>query len=708
MNKFTNEQGEQQLALAEITYKATVNGEKSLTGTIYTNDKVLNKIDRGWYLEFNKEKYVITYTKPSDLGQNIKVEFDAVHEFFYKMGKTAVYSQLNDGSHTADEYLSFIFNGSGYSYQLRSTVEAFEKQSFGLKNRMALFNDFIDSTGLEFSLSGHTVTIINKVGSDLSTIVRKGFNLQELTLERNISKFVTYAKGFGAYLDENNHDAGRVTAEYISPLADIYGKLEADPVSDERYTVVENLQSKLKELVEGSYSISVGMTLEDLQKAGYAYSLPTPGDYILGIDEQLGFSQKVRIISTETQYDVQGNKQETKVTLNSISSVDEKIKSDASTSNTMNNIINGNDSIPNSWLEDATQIATEALKDTQTELKFTSNGILAIDKNDANNVVIFNSAGIGVSTNGGKTFDNAMTGKGINATAITAGVLRAIQITGVNISGSTIISKYENDQASITLDKGRLTFKNFDGREVAAIVPTTDANSGVANGSAILQYPGEILSINTNDPNTGTSLPLIKVPADSNVNDPHFELPGKLSGGIASRDNTLWISAHNQVILSGNNGSGNQLNVYGDHVDILGNFNVYNGSKNAVHPTRNGFRATPAYETAESYLGDIGEAITDGDGTIEIKIEDLFGDTINTDYAYQVFLSSYSKSHVWVSERGKNSFIVKSDEPNAPFTWELKGKRRGYEGERLVDSGLTYKEAEKIYKEVKASDKDID
>ncbi|GAK31974.1 hypothetical protein WOSG25_220020 [Weissella oryzae SG25] len=357
--------------------------------------------------------------------------------------------------------------------------------------------------------------------------------------------------------------------------------------------------------------------------------------------------------------------------------------------------------------EEANYAATK-LWDTETELNFSTDGIIATDPNYPQRLVIFNSAGIGVSEDGGKTFGNAITGKGINATAITTGILKAIQIIGVTITGSTITSRDGSTQASITLNNGELTFKNRDGRDVAAIVPTTDGSSGVANGSAILQYPGEIFSINTNDPNAGMSLPLIKVPADSNVNDPYFELPGKLSGGITSRDNTLWISARNQVILSGNGGSSNALNVYGDHVDVLGNFNVYNGSKNAVHPTREGFRATPAYETAESYLGDIGEAITDGDGTIEIKIEDLFGDTINTDYAYQVFLSSYSKSHVWVSERGKTSFVVESDEPNVPFTWELKGKRRGYEGERLVDSGLTYKDAEKMYKEVQASDEDID
>lgn len=705
MIRFTDQKGNQLLALAEVTFKFAVNGEKSLTGTIYTNDEVINNIDRGWTLEFNDEKYYITYAKPTDTKEQVTVEFDAIHEFFYKMGKSAVYSELSDGSHTADEYLHFIFDGSEYYFQLGTSIGTFEKQSFGMKNRMALFNDFIDSTGLEYQLSGHTVTIKDKIGSDLSTIVRKGFNMQELTLEYNISDFVTYAKGFGAYHNDDDHSQGRVESEYRSPLADIYGVLEADPVSDERYTIVENLTEKLKQLVESSYSISVAMSLEDLQKAGYEYALPNPGDYILGVDEELGFSQKIRIVSTETKYDIEGNKLDTGVTLNSISAVDSKIQSDASTSKTMNDIINGNSSIPNTWLEDATQIATEALQDTQTELKYTSNGILAIDKTNANNVVIFNSAGIGVSTNGGKTFDNAMTGQGINATAITTGILRAIDIVGVTITGSRITSTNSNNQASVKLENGQIEFRNANGTNVGLIFPSYDASSRQANGLAIEQIPGQIFSINSKNSNNDESSAVIQIPADSNANDPYLRLPGRLAGGIRSRDSTMWLQAPGQVILSGNDGGSNQVNVYGDHVDIIGNFTVYNGSKNAAHPTRDGFRATPAYETAESYLGDIGENVTDDTGEIEINIETLFGDTINTDYAYQVFLSPYADSNVWVSERGKESFTVKSDKPNIGFAWELKGKRRGYEKERLVKTTLTYEEAEKIYRKEDENDK---
>src|SRR5699024_8116369 len=75
-----------------------------------------------------------------------------------------------------------------------------------------------------------------------------------------------------------------------------------------------------------------------------------------------------------------------------------------------NNIMTGRKKLPYSILDDAVKNATKALRDAQTELKFSDNGILAIDKKDPNKVVLFNSAGIGVSTNGGAEFRTAMTG----------------------------------------------------------------------------------------------------------------------------------------------------------------------------------------------------------------------------------------------------------------------------------------------------------
>lgn len=334
MLKFRDPQSNIQLAEAELTYKEAVNGEKSLTGTIYSNDEVLHQMERGWSVMFNGDWYYITYVAPTDGGNSITVEFDAVHEFFFKMSKSVAYGTLKDGSHTAKEYLDFVFNGSGYSYTLLSQVDAWEKQSFGDKNRLALFNDLISDMEMEFSIADSgRIMITSEIGQDLSTIVRKGFNLQELNLEYNVSDFVTYAKGFGAFIDKDDESKGRYEAEYTSPLASVYGKLEADPITDERYTKTASLQAALKKAVDSSYSISVGISLEELQNAGYDYESPVPGDYILAVDEQLDFNQRIRIISVEEQYNIYGERISSNVEAGSLSATKQKL--DGSESNSV-------------------------------------------------------------------------------------------------------------------------------------------------------------------------------------------------------------------------------------------------------------------------------------------------------------------------------------------------------------------------------------
>nr|WP_278673303.1 phage tail protein [Streptococcus lutetiensis] len=320
MITFLDERDVEHGALATIKVTNAVNGERSLTGEIESGDYVLTNIERGWRLRFDDEFYVVTYAKPIDDGKGTHVTFDAVHQFFWDFDKSSVHEQLNDGSHTFLTYLDFIFTGSDYTYTIAPLLKvyAFEKQSFGYKSRLKLFNDVITSSGVEFQVNGKVVRILEKTGTDLSTVVRKNFNMNELGIEKNIGDFVTYQKGFGAWIDENDHSKGRLVTDYTSPLSSVYGKLEAEPLVDERYTQADNMVAALKANVDNSYSISITLDMEDLTRAGYDYTQPRAGDYIMAINETLDFQEKIRIVSFTSEYDVSGQLVKHEVTCNDI------------------------------------------------------------------------------------------------------------------------------------------------------------------------------------------------------------------------------------------------------------------------------------------------------------------------------------------------------------------------------------------------------
>ena len=329
MITFYDEKGNGYGAQVELTTKNAVNGERSISGTIVSNKQVLSKLDRGWSFTFDGELYKIIYAKPKDEGKNISLSFDAVHQFFYDFEHSNCYQEFN-GSNRFEVYIEAIFKDSGYRYVIEAQAGSIRKENFGNTKRLKMFKEIIKAAGLEFSVTGKVVRIVKKVGTDLSTVVRKNFNMNELTIEKNIGNFITYKKGLGAWKDENNHNAGRYTSEYESPLARIYGRIEGEPVSDERYKETGKLLERLKKEVDESYSISVQLDMEDLTQAGYKYTRPRAGDYIMAINETIGFREKIRIVSYESSYDVTGRLLSHKVTCNDIGTVQKAITSEGS------------------------------------------------------------------------------------------------------------------------------------------------------------------------------------------------------------------------------------------------------------------------------------------------------------------------------------------------------------------------------------------
>ena len=352
MITFYDEKGNGYGAQVELKTKNAVNGERSISGTIVSNKQVLSKLDRGWSFTFDGELYKIIYAKPKDEGKNISLSFDAVHQFFYDFEHSNCYKEFN-GSNRFEVYIEAIFKDSGYRYVIEAQAGSIRKENFGNASRLKMFKDIIKAAGLEFSVTGKVVRILKKVGTDLSTVVRKNFNMNELTIEKNIGGFITYKKGLGAWKDENNHDAGRYTSEYESPLARIYGRIEGEPVTDERYKETGKLLERLKKEVDESYSISVQLDMEDLTQAGYKYTRPRAGDYIMAINETIGFREKIRIVSYESSYDVTGRLLSHKVTCNDVGAVQKAITSEGSIMRSV--------SESKEYAEGALEVATRAL-----------------------------------------------------------------------------------------------------------------------------------------------------------------------------------------------------------------------------------------------------------------------------------------------------------------------------------------------------------
>lgn len=273
---------------------------------------------------------------------------------------------------------------------------------------------------------------------------------------------------------------------------------------------------------------------------------------------------------------------------------------------------------------------------------------------------------------------DAMIGN-LSASKINAGTLNAANVNVINLNAKSLTAgTISGTNLSMNLDTGAVQFtKGYIAGNNNKIRFDLDNNlfqsfsssdKGFVAKDGILTFYGSYFS---------DVVKLGDISADMLADGGGIEITGE--GGV-----NLLSKKYNAAIGIGSGGLSN-----GNKISILGDTYFWNGisvlgSKNAIHITRDGVRATPAYETAESYLGDIGRNYTREDCEIWVEIDELFSDTVNTDIPYEVFLQAYDNARFWVSDFRSDKFLVMSDKPMARFAWELKAKRRGYENERLV------------------------
>ncbi len=139
-----------------------------------------------------------------------------------------------------------------------------------------------------------------------------------------------------------------------------------------------------------------------------------------------------------------------------------------------------------------------------------------------------------------------------NADFIKAGIL-----AGILVQGSVIKTADKNDKYQVVLDGGRLSFEEFKvatgpddahGKPLSEFFVSYDAESNKVNGTAIVQKPGYIFSINSGKAN-GNSQAVIQIPKDSTGDNKKLKLFGDVY--VEGR---LFINK--QQVIPGSGGSG--------------------------------------------------------------------------------------------------------------------------------------------------------
>lgn len=433
---------------ATLNHEMELNGNQSVSATIYStkvNSAYIDDITEMWELvDFDNVSHKIIYAKKKGEGNRLTVDVKAIPLFFDTFDTLRIYEEYNEHM-TVQLAFTRIFKDTGFNFVLVDAFDAVQWEGFGGgETRLETFKRALERYQAEFRISGNTVYLHKQIGRDTQFQYRYRLNASNITQENDASAMWTYAKGYGDYEDGGEEGGGggwetaKLTREYTSPLAKIIGIRHAPPIKDGRVKVKEAMDKALKELVDESLKISVSADIHDLRKQGYPLAQPELGDRVFLIDERIGLDEEVRVVDVKIMRNWKGEVLDLNLTFGS-ESITKRHQSNLQTAiKDITEIMAGRKKIPFSAYDAAVINATNALKGITSELVVPENGgLMAVDKNNPNNLVLFNAAGFGISNDGGGTFKTAMTGDGIAAEVIIAESLNAITTnTGeLNVNG---------------------------------------------------------------------------------------------------------------------------------------------------------------------------------------------------------------------------------------------------------------------------------
>lgn len=461
----TDLNSEDYIVQATTTKEKDVDGNMKLSGEI-TYNKVnalfIKDIDRLWRItDHDDVEYMIITLRKQGKGDRLTVRFTAIPVFIDYMKTQSIMDsngdhERYDGSLTAFNAATKIFNGTPFDFVLLDDFAAKEWENFGGgESKLESFMRFLERYEAEFNLIDSTVYFEKQIGRDTNNQYRHKLNASNIAQEVDASNQFTAIRGYGNYGETDgstDYRDAKLKRDYVSGLAEFLGKRYAPPLMDGRVKDKPTMDKKLKDIIDKSLKVSVTADVNMLNKQGYPIDDSQAGDRVFLIDKRIDLNIEVRVASQSITTDWTGKVISATITFGNKGL---GMRYQTNVNNAVSNITDvfeGRKQIPLSSLDKRVQEISKIINgNTDSVFQYNSNGVIGWNGDNSNYMTRYVGDAIGFSKDGGITYNTAMSAElGIVADFITTGTLRAIiveavEIYGSYIEGSTIVSKKNED-----------------------------------------------------------------------------------------------------------------------------------------------------------------------------------------------------------------------------------------------------------------------
>lgn len=253
---------------AQLTKTINQVDQLSMTFTNYGTNNTAAKMLQPRSLIFNDdtgESYRLQTVDTSNIGGyvNCTATFLGV---IHDLNDHYVSDKLTK-TQSLDSCMSLITAGTGVTYTIHDSFSDYSfSEDFGTGKSLDLFlNTLMSDFGFEWTSTGKHIDIYKTIGKRNAFVWLDGLNINSLTSQSDYTSIATHITGTGKMDDKQKPLA---TAEYTSPNANTWGVIDADPISDERFTSNDTLLAYLKSKLQDVPLIQRTATLNNFKNNG--------------------------------------------------------------------------------------------------------------------------------------------------------------------------------------------------------------------------------------------------------------------------------------------------------------------------------------------------------------------------------------------------------------------------------------------------------
>lgn len=232
-----------------------LNGEYSLDFGIYrsmSNEKSFDLLQPEVLIEVEDDYFRVKQLDNRLVSDTQYKNASCLHVIF-DLERNQVYSSLNN-TVQIDQAMALITANTNFTYTIEGTFDGVVFESFGNEDSYTLFQKILEQYMAEFEVNKYHITLKKRVGNDSDFQFRYKYNITGTDEQFDTNDLRTYVKGTGK-LDANGTPL--ITVEYESPNAAKWGRLHADPISNETFTNEESLRNYIASTLQDTPKFSI-------------------------------------------------------------------------------------------------------------------------------------------------------------------------------------------------------------------------------------------------------------------------------------------------------------------------------------------------------------------------------------------------------------------------------------------------------------------